>query len=56
MKDKNNPVIPNYTYDISTVEMTGIEYRTCPVCGKEVFKGDDKCEHCGQSLNWNEDE
>lgn len=53
--NKDSPMIPYYEYDFYTIEMTGLQWRTCPVCGTEVFKGDDKCEKCGQALDWEEE-
>lgn len=28
----------------------------CPVCGRSLFHHDPFCSHCGQKLDWNEDE
>lgn len=54
--NKDSPMVPYYEYDFYTIEMTGLQWRTCPVCGTEVFKGDNKCEKCGQALDWDKDE
>ena len=55
MNNKDSPMMPYYEYDISTIEMTGLQWRICPICGTEVFKGDKRCEQCGQALDWNND-